>query len=162
MTAYYYMAMMIAGLLFVIPNATAQSLFAEGSHNEKNLNKQVWKAIKIISIILIPAILVVVFFGNYILMAFGEEYVVEGFGLLRVLAVSGIFVSINSIFAGVAKINKKVWKIGFVNLIGVPAVLGGVYFSLSQDLDLIGIGYAYIFGQLIMNCLYGFLKIIKK
>lgn len=36
--AYYYMAMMIANFIFVIPNATSNSLFAEGSHSEKTSN----------------------------------------------------------------------------------------------------------------------------
>ncbi len=36
-TAYYFMSVQIATLLFVIPNATTSSLFAEGSNNEKKL-----------------------------------------------------------------------------------------------------------------------------
>ena len=38
-SAYFFMGMMIANLLYIIPVATSQSLFAEGSHNEEELRK---------------------------------------------------------------------------------------------------------------------------
>ncbi|MCK5449892.1 oligosaccharide flippase family protein [Candidatus Pacearchaeota archaeon] len=129
-TAYYYMAMMIAGLLFVIPGATTQSLFAEGSfavgrgkelrtkslersglRSDAELNALVWKAVKIISLIMIPAILVTVFFGDWILLAFGKEYAKEGFRFLQILAVSGVFVGVNGVFGMVFRVRKEIKKI---------------------------------------------------
>lgn len=77
--------------------ATSQSLFAQGSYSETELKIQLKKATKIISLILIPAILVTFLFGNYILLAFGKEYSDEGFILLKLLLISGIFYSINAI-----------------------------------------------------------------
>ena len=68
---------MIANLLYVIPMVNSQSLFAEGSYSETELKVYLKKAIKIISIIIIPAILVTFLFGNYILLAFGKEYSYE-------------------------------------------------------------------------------------
>jgi len=73
-SAYFYMDMMIASLLYIIPMATSQSLFAKGSYSERDLKIQLKKAIKTISIIIIPAIIVIFLFGNYILLAFGKEY----------------------------------------------------------------------------------------
>ncbi|MCJ7666589.1 MAG: oligosaccharide flippase family protein, partial [Actinobacteria bacterium] len=81
--AYFYMSMMIANFLYVIPIATSQALFAEGSHSESMLKSYLKKAVKIIFIILIPAILVTVFFGKYILLAFGKDYSSEGLNFLR-------------------------------------------------------------------------------
>jgi O-antigen/teichoic acid export membrane protein len=95
-SAYFYMDMMITSLLYIIPTATSQSLFAEGSYSETELKVQLKKAIKIISLILIPAILVTFLFGNYILLAFGKKYSYEGFILLKLLSISGIFISINA------------------------------------------------------------------
>jgi hypothetical protein len=42
-SAYFYMAMMIANLLYIIPTATSQSLFAEGSHIETELKMHLKK-----------------------------------------------------------------------------------------------------------------------
>jgi O-antigen/teichoic acid export membrane protein len=63
-TAYFYFDMMIANLLYIIPAATSQSLFAEGSYSETELKVHLKKAIKIISIIIIPAVIVISLFGN--------------------------------------------------------------------------------------------------
>jgi O-antigen/teichoic acid export membrane protein len=51
-SAYFYMDMMIANVLYVIPTSTTTSLFAEGSYNEEELRLHLRKAIKIISIYL--------------------------------------------------------------------------------------------------------------
>ena len=96
-SAYYYMAIMIAGLLYVIPMATSQSLFAEGSYNEKELRLHVKKATTIIALILIPAIIIIVFLGKYILLAFGKDYSSEGFRLLQFFAISGVFIATKNI-----------------------------------------------------------------
>jgi hypothetical protein len=36
-SAYFYMDMMIVSLFYIIPTATSQSLFAEGSYSETKL-----------------------------------------------------------------------------------------------------------------------------
>ena len=86
-SAYFYMDIMIASLLYIIPTATSQSLFAKDSYSETELKVHLKKAIKIISIIIIPAIIVTTLFGNYILLAFGKEYSNEGFILLKFLSI---------------------------------------------------------------------------
>ena len=98
------MDMMIASLLYIIPMATSQSLFAEGSYSETELKVYLKKAIKIISIIIIPAIIVTSLFGNYILLAFGKKYSNEGFILLKFLSISGIFISLNAIGGAIQNI----------------------------------------------------------
>ena len=103
-SAYFYLDMMIANLLYIIPMATCESLFAEGSYSERELKVHLKKAIKIISIIIIPAIIVIFLFGNYILLAFGKEYSYGGFILLKLLSFSGIFISINAIGGAILKI----------------------------------------------------------
>jgi O-antigen/teichoic acid export membrane protein len=153
-TAYYYMAMMIASLLFVIPNATNSSLFAEGSHNEKGLKKNVVKSIWIISLLLIPAILITILFGKYILLAFGEEYSSQGFNFLRLMALSGIVVSVNSIFGSIFRVKKRIKEIIVRSVIGCVVILGLSYFFLVKGMELMGIAYAYLIGQVIVALFY--------
>jgi O-antigen/teichoic acid export membrane protein len=151
-TAYYYMAMMIVTLLFIIPGATTQSLFAEGSHDENNLKQHIRKAIKIIALILIPAILITVFFGNYILLIFGKNYSKEGLRFLQILAMSGIFVSINSILGTVLRVERKIKELIFINFIGALLILGLSYLLISKGL--LGIGIAWVVGQGIVSLIY--------
>lgn len=90
-SAYFYIDMMIASLLYIIPTAISQSLFAEGSYSEMELKIHLKKAMKIIFLIIIPAIIIIFIFGNYILLVFGKKYSEEGFILLKLLSISGIF-----------------------------------------------------------------------
>jgi len=153
-TAYYFVAIQIANLLFVIPNATTSSLFAEGSHDERQLKKKTISSIKIIAFLLIPAILAIVFFGHYVLLAFGKEYSSQGFEFLRIMAVSGIFVSINAVFGSVFRVKNKIKEIIIVSTIGTVLILGLSYFFITKGHSLVGIGVAWIAGQFAMNLAY--------
>ena len=107
-SAYFYMDIMIVNLLYIVPLATSHALFAEGSCSETELKVHLKKAIKIISVIIIPAIIIISLLGNYILFIFGKEYSIEGFNLLRFLTISGIFISINTIGGAILNIKYRV------------------------------------------------------
>lgn len=157
-SAYFYMDMMIANFLYVIPIATSQSLFAEGSYNETELKIHLNKAVKIISLILIPGILATIFFGKYILLAFGKEYSSEGIIFLQILAISGIFISINYIGGAICFIKHKIKLIFLVNTIGTAIILGLSYLLIAKGL--MGIGVGWIAGQSIVTLIY--LLVIRK
>jgi len=144
--AHFYIAMSLATILFMVPGATTQSLFAEGSHNDNDLGKHIRKTIKITSLIMIPGILILVFLGNYLLLLFGKSYSSEGFRFLQILAVSGIFVSINSIYAAIFRVKNKVNQMLVISAIGTVVTLGLTYVLLNQGL--IGIGIAWMVGQI--------------
>jgi O-antigen/teichoic acid export membrane protein len=157
-SAYFYMDMMIANFLYVIPLAASQSLFAEGSYNETELKIHFNKAIKIISLILTPAIIGTLVLGKYILLAFGKDYSNEGVIFLRILSLSGIFVSINYLANALFYIKHKIKLIILVNFIGYAIIL-----LLSMALvhhNLFGIGTAWIIGYGTTALVY--LILIKK
>jgi O-antigen/teichoic acid export membrane protein len=159
-TAHYYIAMSLATMLFMVPGAATQSLFAEGSHNEGGMKHHLRKTIKIILLIMIPAILILFFFGNYILLLFGKSYSSEGFRFLQILAVSGIFVSINAIYTAIFRVKKKVKQMLVISAIGTAVTLVLTYLLLY--LGLIGIGIAWIVGQVIMSLIYFVISVINK
>ncbi len=151
-SAYFYMAMMIANLLYIIPTATSQSLFAEGSNSESDLKIQLKKAIKIISLLLVPAILVTFLFGNYILLAFGKEYSYEGFILLKLLSISGIFISINAIGGAILKIKQKIKLMILLSLINAFVILSLNVILIKMDLfGVAGVGIGWIVGQVLQR-----------
>jgi len=153
-SAYFYLDMMIANILYIIPMATSQSLFAEGSYSERDLRIQLKKAIKIISLLLFPAILITFLFGKYILLFFGKEYSSEGVIFLQILAISGIFLSINYIGNSIFYIKHRIKLMILVNFIGASIIL-----SLSIMLihkNLLGIGVGWILGQGIISVIYLF------
>lgn len=150
--AYFYMAMMIANFIFIIPFSVTQSLFAEGTHSENDLKKHILKAGKIISLILIPVIFITVLFGNYILLAFGKQYSLEAFSLLQIMAFSSIFIAINGIFGTVLRIRQKIKELIFISIFSTTVILSGCYYFSS--IKLIGIGIAWILGQMSVTILY--------
>jgi O-antigen/teichoic acid export membrane protein len=151
-TAYYYIAMMIITLLYVIPGATSQSLFAEGSNNENEMKLHIKKAVKTITLLMVPAIFITVFFGKYILLVFGKEYSSEGLRFLQILALSGIFVSINSVFGAILRVEHKIKEMILINFVGALMILGLSYLFISKGL--LGVGIAWITGQGIMSMIY--------
>jgi len=157
-SAYFYMAMMIAYLLYIIPIATCQSLFAEGSHSEIELKVYLKKAIKIISIIIIPAIIVTFLFGNYILLAFGKEYSYEGFILLKLFSISGIFISIDTIGGTILKIKHQIKLLILLSLICTTVILSLSVFFIKMNLfGVVGVGIGWIVGQGTLSLIYLFL-----
>ena len=68
-SAYFYMDMMIANFLYIIPLATAQSLFAEASYSKLELDAHLKNAAKVILIFLVPAIIVIFLWKKYIYIA---------------------------------------------------------------------------------------------
>ena len=141
--------------------ATSQSLFAEGSYSETELKVYLKKAIKIISIIIIPAIIVTFIFGNYILLAFGEKYSDEGFILLKFLSLSGIFVSINAIGSVILNIKHKIKLLILLSLISTTITLSLSVILMRMNLfGIIGIGIGWTVGQSIIALIY--LLLIKR
>ena len=157
-SAYFCLDMMIANLLYIIPMATSQSLFAEGSYSERDLKIQLKKAIKIISLILIPAILLIFLFGKYILLSFGKEYSSEGVIFLQILAISGIFLSIKYIGNSIFYIKHRIKLIILVNFIGASIILSLSIILIHQNL--LGIGVGWVLGQGTISIIYLFF--IKK
>lgn len=141
--AYFYMSSMIAGLLFIIPGAVAQSLFAEGSHFEDQLERNVRRSYKFIFILLIPAVILLLLCGKWLLMAFGPGYSENGLLLLRVLAISSIFTGINSVYTTVLLVKRRLREL--IALVGFTSVslLIAIYF-LTPTTGIVGVGYAMI------------------
>lgn len=148
----FYLDLMIINLLNTIQSSIGQSLFAEGSNDIKDLKKHVLKAVKFIILILVPAILITIFLGQYILLIFGKVYSDEGIYLLRLLAISVIFTSINGLLSAILNIKAKVNLILIMCIIGPIILLTFIYFLLPSGL--IALGYAWLFGEALISIIY--------
>lgn len=142
-SAYYYMTSMIAGILFFIPAAVSQSLLSESSHFEEHLSRDVFRSYKFIFILLIPIIILVLLFGRWLLLIFGADYSENGLSLLRVLAISSVFVSINSVYSTILivkhKLRERIAIISFTSI----SLLVAIYFIIPST-GIVGIGYIWM------------------
>ena len=149
LTAYYYMPMMIASLLYVIPQGVNQALFSEGSHDEADLKKHAISSIKLIFSLLIPASIALIVLGSLILRIFGSQYETEGYTFLIFLVISGSFVSLNYVFESVFKVRKA-----FRTIVSIAVMQDIVILGLSVALlkyGLIGVGIAWLSGQALVT-----------
>lgn len=159
--AYYYIVGTTSNVLFMVPAAITQNLLVEGSYQEKQIKQHTRKATRLILMILIPGIIAMVLFGNDILLVFGKHYSIEGINLLRLFAISGIFVGFNFIFGTLLAIFHHIKLLIILNSISSVLLLLLSYLFLNHGL--VGIGYAAIFAQFILSLMYvvSFYKIGK-
>jgi O-antigen/teichoic acid export membrane protein len=155
--AYFYVAWMIAGLLQAIPVAVSQSLFAEGSHFEDRLAFNAWRAFKFAALLLVPAILVILLAGKWLLLIFGESYSSNAQTLLMILALSSVFTGVNSIYYTVLRVRGRIRE-----LTALRAVIALVILTVSglivTRVGIVGIGYAWIGMQAVVS-IYIILKV---
>jgi len=153
--AYFFMSYTIANLLNVVPSSVAQSLLAEGSQNESDWKNATLKSLSTILLILLPAIVILFFFGGLILQIFGKNYSTEGIVFLRILSVSSIFVSINYIGDALLKLRKHNMLFLFMNTINTGGILILSIIFVTHGLR--GIGLAWLISQTITTIIYFFI-----
>jgi O-antigen/teichoic acid export membrane protein len=149
-TAYFYLSIMLAGLLFIIPYSISQSLLAEGSHNPRNIKQNIKKSFRFSYLILIPAALILMILGKYLLLLFGKTYSDNAFMFLQLLVLSSIFYAINIIYIAIKNIQHQIRKVIIISFFISAATLLSSYILIN--LGLVGIGISYILGQILGNC----------
>ena len=145
--AYYYIAFMIQNMLLVIPLAATQALLTEGAYNEADLQKHVKKAIITIFVILLPATIIIVCWGNVLLQFFGKSYASEAFQFLQLFSMSTIFEAIILITNAIMNIKHNIKTLIISNVIAAVITLWLSYALISSKL--VGIGWGWILGQAI-------------
>jgi len=148
-TAYFYIAMMISNLLFIIPVSTSNSLLAEGSYDINSLKENTKKSLKFSYLILLPGVVFIWIFGNYLLLFFGRLYSENASILLKILSVSSIFFTINAVYISVMNIKHMIKKVVIINFLICSGILIISYKLLG--LGLVGIGIGWLIGQFIGN-----------
>lgn len=159
-SAFYYIDMMIIAVLYIIPSSISQSLFAEGSFDESQLTKLIFKSLKLNLVILIPAILTILLFGRFVLLLFGKDYSIGGDGFLMEMALSTLSVPVIYIFEVYLRIHKRISLINYVTTIGTITALLISYYASSR-IGLYGIGAGIISGQLIQSLSYTLYILLK-
>ena len=149
-SAYYYIVFTIVGLLFIIPSAYSTSLFAEGSFNEKTFVSNLKKALKQTYLLLVPCVILIIIFGDNLLMLFGNDYSSSGQLLLSILAISSFFMPLNSFYNTYLRVRLKISELLIIAIMNVLLLLG-ISYILLPTIGLIGIGFAYIASAVVVS-----------
>jgi O-antigen/teichoic acid export membrane protein len=148
--AYFYVAWTIASITFSIPSAASQSLFAEGSHFEDELRINTNKAIRFALVLLVPAIILLVVLGKWLLLLFGASYSSNALTLLWILGSSSIFVGMNSIYFTILLVRHRIRELlvlrGLTTLVVLVASV-----LIMPAMGIVGIGYAWLGAQALVS-----------
>jgi O-antigen/teichoic acid export membrane protein len=148
--AYFYVAWMMAGLVYAIPVAVSSSLFAEGSHSEEALVANARRSFRFIILLLVPAIILLVALGKWLLLLFGENYSSNALTLLWILGASGLFIAVNDVYYSILRVRGRIRELFFIRaLISIAVIIAGSL--IAPKTGIVGIGYAWISAQAVAS-----------
>jgi len=113
-TGFFFIAMMVAGLLYGIPQSISSSLLAETSDGAQLWDK-VNKAIRFNAALVIPGFFIFIIFGKFVLNLFNPSYAQNASTTLIILAAASLPLSVNTIFTGVRNSQKNVKSVLKIN-----------------------------------------------
>jgi O-antigen/teichoic acid export membrane protein len=144
--AYFFVAWAMSATLTMIPSAISTSFLAEGSHDEARLEQNIWSSLKMVSLILTPAVILVWVFADKILLLYGRLYVQNSATLLRLLAASTFPLTINSLYFSLKKVEKRLKSVIILTSLSSVVTLGLSYLLLPGS-GITGVGIAWLISQ---------------
>jgi O-antigen/teichoic acid export membrane protein len=145
--AYFYIAFMIANLLYRIPVAVTQSFFAESSSSTESVRSALIRTCKMLFIMLVPAIFVLIIFGKYLLLIFGKSYSITGYQLLIFFSLAAIPVSLGYIFETLLRVWHRHRQLVSSSTVRSVTIIGFSYIFMQHGFA--GIGLGWLVGQCI-------------
>jgi len=147
--AYFYMAWTMSGALLAIAYGISTSLFAEGAHESRNMSRDLIRSLKLVLLVLVPATVIMVVFGDKFLLLYGGTYSKEGTQVLRLFSLAALPSSINFLYFSLARIEKWLKSLIFVS--GAIALITIVSsYVLMPHFGIIGVGVSRLFAQTIL------------
>ena len=146
--AYFYIGWAIANIVYMIPLTVSLSLFAEGSHDEQKLARNATGSLKLVLLLIVPAIIALFLAGDKILLIFGAAYSENATRLLWVLAISALPVSVNYIYSSIKRVEKRMKSVIGLSVFTAVTTLT-LTFVLLPRMGILGAGVSYLVAQAI-------------
>ena len=146
MATFFYISWMIAGLFYTVIGVTNLSLFAECSHDIKALKNNIFSALKLILLIIVPGTIVVALFSDKILLIFGKSYSENASTLLILLVLSSFPYAINQMFITLNKVKMKKLPIIYFNAFTSVCLFSIVFATIGQ-MGIISVGIGWLTAQ---------------
>ncbi len=144
---YFYLSFMVINLLYTVATSISQSLFAEGSYGESILLGLLKRSVLILIAILVPASIVLAWFGPLVLQLFGKTYSAGAANLIIILALSSPIIAAFNLGSTLLKIRRQMRSLIFVNGLYAVTICSLAFFWVSKGLE--WVAFAWIIGNLI-------------
>lgn len=126
-SAYFFTTWRVGGVFFIISTAVATSLFAHASRPDSDLGRAVRSSVKLITLLLIPAIAVSALAGKSILGILGEEYARHGYSLLLIMVAAALPDAVTNVYIAVLRVQHR---LRFAAALTVGMAIASVVFAL--------------------------------
>jgi O-antigen/teichoic acid export membrane protein len=144
--AFYYIAYSLASILFILPSATTTSLFVEGSHGE-DLSTNTKRTLTMTLLLLVPLIVGIYLFGDFVLGLVGKSYSTEGFELMVLFSLSAFFLTITQTFYTICRVRSDVKSLVAMScLTCVLLIVLSLVFAMQYGLTGLGVGWLIGYG----------------
>jgi len=145
--SYFYIASVVAGLLYIIPGATFTSFYAEASQLNANRHADERKAILLSLGLLAPGIVVLWVYAEQLLSWFGNpKYAIGAVGALHILVFASVPVFLNAILSTRIRIRKRSLPLVIGSSLTTAVTLGLGYVLLQQG-GIDGLALAFVIGN---------------
>jgi O-antigen/teichoic acid export membrane protein len=146
--AYFYITWMVGGVFFMVSPSVAAALFAEGVRSDSDLRGVAARAMKVIIVLLVPAMAVMIVCGRFVLGFFGASYATAGYGLLILLAASSLPDAVSNVAVVIFRVTSR---LGYSTLLNLGILIGTLTAAwiLMPSLGIAGAGAAWLGVQVI-------------
>jgi O-antigen/teichoic acid export membrane protein len=142
----YFIVFQISSLVNnAIAVGVGQAMYAEGAHNEGELSRLVRKAGLLLTLLLVPAIAILVAVGGLILHYMGAEYTQSGMQVLRVLLLGCFVGALNTMSTFLLKLTRLMNGLILANAVSCAVTLGMA--SAFAGRGLVWVAAAWISGN---------------
>ena len=150
--AYFQMAWVVGGLVIMVPSAVSASLFAEGSYDETKLGLNVWRSLKVLFLLLVPAVILIIVIADKLLLLFGGSYSQNATTLLRIFTFSALPLAVINVYLSIKRIEKNLRIIVGLSALDIAGILGLTYVLIPR-VGINSIGIAWLTSHSVIACL---------
>ncbi len=145
-TAYFYLAWSVAYVLYLVGRNFGMSMLTETTADPGAAAVLTYRTLRQTTLLMIPAVAVLVIAAPLLLRLFGQEYSIEGASLLRLLAVASLPTVVTTVYTALLRAERKMKRL--VVLMSVLAVVVlGLSWVLLGTMGITGVGVAWLIGQ---------------
>ena len=144
--AFFSMAWTMVNLLYIIPSAVTQSMLAESSFDVHKKAEHLRRTVRLLVILLIPAVITAIVISPYLLSIFGAQYRQNGMLLFQILSLATFFVAVIAVGNTTLNIERRTWGVVLVQLV-ITCSTGAAALLLIR-FGLVGVGLAFLIGDI--------------
>ncbi|MEG3628986.1 lipopolysaccharide biosynthesis protein [Streptomyces sp. C6-003] len=159
---YFYVAYTVGGTMEFMAINMASSLTAHASHDPRRLADGVRGALRRMTLLLVPVVLVLVLFAPQILAPFDQDYAEHGSLVLRLLALGALPRILVELYIGVLRVQGRTGVLAAVQGAMCVLVLGSAA-VLFTPAGIAGAGWAVLLGMtaVALGCVPGLRAVLR-